>query len=191
MNKQLNKKEILAFIKKYGYIFVLSIGLLVLAIVMAIMAGNPEDNTTPTNSSAVTFYSPILNATVAKGYSDTTLMYNTTLKQWEAHKAVTYTTVSQSDVFAVLDGTVKEIYNNYLEGTVVVLEHAGNLTTSYGSLGETVSVKVGDIVHKGDVIGQSSDSANSESDLGVHMRFELKENNVTIDPTSYLNLENK
>lgn len=191
MNKQLNKREVLAFLKKYGYILVLSVVLLATAIVMTVIVSNPKDNSQPTNTDAITFYSPVLNATVAKGYSDTTLMYNSTLKQWEAHKAVTFTVASASDVFAVLDGTVKDVYTNYLQGTVVVVEHANKLTSTYASLAEDVSVNVGDIVKKGDVIGKASNTANAELNLGNHLRYELRNDGSVVDPSTYLNLEDK
>lgn len=191
MNKQLNKKEIFAFLKKYGYILILSVTLLAVAIVLAVTVNNSSDNKVPTDNQPLTLYSPIMNATVAKGYSDTSLMYNSTLKQWEAHKAITFTVGANTDVFAALDGTVKEIYSNYLEGTVVVLQHANGIKTVYGSLAENVKVKVGDLVTKGDVIGVASNTANAEFNLGNHLRFELLENDVSVDPSSYLNLSNK
>lgn len=190
MNKQINKKDIYQFFKKYGYILVLSVTLLVTAIVMALIVTNTPP-TEQTNTGTVTFTSPVLNGTVAKGYSDTALQYNSTLKQWEAHKAITFTVADGTDVFAVLDGTVKDIYNNYLQGTVVVVEHAGSLTSVYGSLASTVNVRVGDIVKKGDVIGKASATANAELNLGTHLRYELRNNGTVIDPSTYLNLENK
>lgn len=191
MNKQINKKEVFAFLKKYGYILVLSVTLLAVAIVLAVTVNNSDNSKVPTDVAPLTMYSPIMNATVAKGYSDTTLKYNSTLKQWEAHKAVTFAVGANADVFAALNGTVKEVYSNYLEGTVVVLEHGNNLKTVYGSLAENVKVKVGDLVTKGDVIGVASNTANSEYNLGTHLRFELLENGISVDPSSYLNLSNK
>lgn len=191
MNKQSTKNQMLSFLKKYGYIFAVSAVLLSLAIVLSFVVNNNDEGTTPVDTNPITFYSPILNATVAKGYSDSSLVYNTTLKQWEAHKAVTFTVPTNSDVYAALDGVVKEIYNNYLDGTVIVLEHANKLSTVYGSLAENVEVKVGDLVRRGDVIGKASSTAHQEHELGNHLRFELLEDGVKIDPSNYLNLENK
>lgn len=188
MNKQnFNKKDMLVFLKRYGYIIVLAVTLLITAVVLALTI--PTGGVNPVDNNPITLSNPILNANVAKGYTDTTLMYNSTLKQWEAHKAITFTAGSNADVYAVLDGTVKEIYTNYLEGTVVVVEHQGNLKSIYGSLSSSTNVNVGDIVRKGVKIGQASNTANAEYALGTHLRFQLLENNVPIDPSSYLNIQ--
>lgn len=191
MNKQVTQKGFVEFLRKYAYIFLLSAALITVAIVLTLTLQDNNEGTGPVNAPPVNFYSPVLNATVAKGYSDSSLVYNSTLKQWEAHKAVTFTTSTSSDVFAVLNGTVKEVYTNYLDGTVIVLQHANNLTSVYGSLDSNVALKVGDTVERGDVIGKTSSTAHSEYELGNHLRFQLLENDVKVDPSSYLNLENK
>lgn len=191
MNKQLNKKDVVAFLKKYGYIVVLSVIMLVTAIVMAVIVNNTDGTQETGGTPNTTFTSPILNAVVAKGYSDSALMYNSTLKQWEAHRAVTFTVAAPGDVFAVLDGKVLDVYSNYLDGTVVVIEHAGGLTSVYGSLSEEALVKVGDTVARGSVIGKASNTANAEVNLGTHLRYQLLQNGQIIDPTTHLNLELK
>jgi stage II sporulation protein Q len=117
-------------------------------------------------------------------------MYNETLKQWEAHMAIDLTTTGNSNVYAVLDGKVSNVYKNYLDGNVVVIEHANNLKTIYKSLDSTSSLKVGDMVSKGQVIGTTGLSA-SEAHLGNHLHFEVEENNKKIDPSGYLNLTDK
>ena len=189
MENKLKRKDFWAFFKKYGYIVVLSIIVMAVAITLALTVNN--DNTEPTDSTPITLYNPILNATVAKSYSSNSLLYNSTLKHWEAHKAITFTVGTNTDVFAVLDGTVKEIRKNYLDGTVIVIEHQEGLKSVYSSLAEDIKVKVNDVVKKGDVIGNASNTANKELNLGNHLRFELYENGVNIDPSSYLNLGNK
>ena len=82
-----------------------------------------------------------------------------------------FVATSNSSVYAVMDGVVKDIYSNYLEGTVVVLEHANGLTTSYGSLDEDLKVEKGDAVKKGDVLGSASESASRECGIGAYLHF--------------------
>ncbi len=190
MNKQLNKKEIFALFKKYGYILFLSVALLITAIVLALTVNKPVEDPS-VDGPGIAFYNPILNASVAKEYSDTSLAYNSTLKQWEAHKAITFTVAENTQVYAALNGTVKQIYSNYLEGNVVVLEHEGGLQTVYGSLADGITLSVGATVKKGDVIGTASNSAHAEYNLGNHLRFEVLQNGARVNPGSYLNLENK
>lgn len=92
MIKETKKEAMLNFLKKNVYAIVAGVILIVLGITLALIVNNkkvvdnnPDDNV---NAGAVTFYVSLLNATVEKGFSDTKLMYNETLKQWEAHMAI-------------------------------------------------------------------------------------------------------
>ena len=190
MNNQITKKNTVEFLKKYGYIVALSVILIAVAVTLAIVANLP-DNEEDVVVPPITFYNPILNATVAKEFSNSTLLWNSTLRQWEAHKAVTFTVPTAADVHAVLDGTVQEVFSNFLEGTVVVIRHANNLTTRYSSLNANVDVEVGDEVRRGEVIGRASNSANGELNLGTHLRFQVLENGTPVNPAEFLNLEVK
>ena len=191
--KEKNYKEaLMGFIKRYGYIVVLSIIMLVLSIILIANANKPQDNVTkPVNNDALTFYNPVMNFTVSKDYNDSLLVYNKTLKQWEAHKAIALTAAEGSDVYAVLDGVVEDVYSNYLNGYVVIIKHNDNLKTYYSSLAEDVKVKKGDKVSKGQVVGKVGTTANAELDLGTHLTFAVSENDVKIDPSAYLNLSDK
>ena len=113
-----NKEKVLRFLKKYSFAFVAAVLFIVLSVTLAVSVSNPQENDKnnnekePVDSSAITFYLPLLNATVSKDFSDTKLMYNETLKQWEAHKALDLVTTGNSNVYAALDGTVTNIYEN-------------------------------------------------------------------------------
>lgn len=191
-----NKEKVLRFLKKYSFAFVAAVLFIVLSVTLAVSVSNPQENDKnnnekePVDSSAITFYLPLLNATVSKDFSDTKLMYNETLKQWEAHKALDLVTTGNSNVYAALDGTVTNIYENYLEGKVIEIEHANNLKTIYKSLDSTSSLQVGDTVSKGQVIGTAGTSA-SEAHLGTHLHFEVEEDGKKIDPNGYLELTDK
>ena len=194
-NKVGKKEEILSFIKRYSYLFIVALLFVVLSVTLSLIDTNPKvndknNNKQEVNAGAITFYSPLLNCSLQKGFSDTNLMYNETLKQWEAHMAIDLTTTGNPNVYAVLDGKVSNVYKNYLDGNVVVIEHANNLKTIYKSLDSTASLKVGDMVSKGQVIGTTGLSA-SEAHLGNHLHFEIEENNKKIDPSGYLNLTDK
>ena len=192
MKEKSGKEAFLTFLRKYGYIVGLGVMLVVISTIIVVFANKPKGNVTnPTNTTPVSFYSPLLRYTIAKDYNDKNLVYNTTLKQWEAHKGICFSASGNSEVFACLDGTVADVYTNHLNGTVVVLSHDNNLKTYYSSLDENVSVKKGDKVKRGSVIGKVSSSASNELNLGSHLHFEVTENNVKVDPATYLNLEGK
>lgn len=192
MKEKSGKEAFLTFLRKYSYIIGLGVMLVVISTIIIVFANKPKENVTkPTNTTPVSFYSPLLSYTIAKDYNDKNLVYNTTLKQWEAHKGICFSASENSEVFACLDGTVADVYTNHLNGTVVVLSHDNNLKTYYSSLDENVSVKKGDKVKRGSVIGKVSSSASNELNLGSHLHFEVTENNVKVDPATYLNPEGK
>lgn len=198
-NEKTAREKILGFLKKYSYIIVGILLLMVMTIIIVANAtnnrvsdNNPIDNnvTEPVGSSAITFYLPVLNCVSIKDYSDSKLMYNDTLKQWEAHMALDLKGNAGDNVFAALDGKVLQSYDNYLEGKVLVLEHKDGLKTIYKSMGSTNNLKVGDVVSRGQVIGTVGTSA-SEAHLGNHLHFEVEENGLKVDPTGYLNMSDK
>lgn len=194
MNNQTTRKEVFVnFLKRYGYIVVLSIIMISLAVILAVTSGKGKDNgSKPVDGGKIEFYNPVLNATVHKDYSDTKLFWNETLKQYEAHKAVDLKVADGSDVFAVLDGTVEDVYTNMLEGTCVVLSHADGLKTFYSSLEkDSITVKKGDTVSKGAKLGKAGNTAKAESSAGAHLHFAVEKNGNKVDPNSYLNLSSK
>ena len=151
-----------------------------------------QDQTVQTSApTAISFIMPIKNGVVIKDYSNTALKYNSTLKQWESHKAVDIKAEDNSDVLAVMAGEIVNVENNYLKGTVITIKHNKSLQTVYASLDENVNVKVGDKVKQGDVIGKVSTSAKGESADGAHLHFEVLVDNVKTDPNLYLNLGDK
>lgn len=184
------KQKMTNVLKRYGYYFILGI-LVVGAVLTMILVGVSESNKnklTPTNSSTITPYMPVLNATLYKGYFADELTYNSTLKQWETHNGIDLQVASGSSVYSILDGKVKDVYTNILDGTVIVIEHNNGLTSEYSSLGSDVKVKVGDNVSRGDIIGAVSESANSELEAGAHLHFSMNDNGKKIDPAAYLNI---
>lgn len=187
------KQKISNVLKKYGYYMLL--GAMMLAVVLTLIIvginSNKEDDVTVPTNSAVSAYMPVLNATIYKGYYGDELIYNSTLKQWETHNGIDFQVASGSKVYSILDGTVTDVYTNVLEGTVVVIDHDNGLQSTYGSLDEDVTVKVGDSVSRGDEIGAVSTSANSEADAGAHLHFSMLDDGKKVDPASYLNIDTK
>lgn len=176
------------FFKKYTYFFVIGIALcsLILALVL-----QPSGTTIQVGTEAITFISPISNGIVQKEYSAKKLLRNETLKQWEVHKAIDFFPDGSTEVVVVYDGTVDDVYSNYLEGTVVVIGHKDGLKTFYKSLDKNVKVEKGDILKQGTVIGNASTSMSREASVGIHLHFEVTLNNKLVDPNNYLTLVNK
>lgn len=196
MNFRLSIKKFLHRNKRV--LFTTSMLMLVVVMVFAVaLASNNSQNmyddsaVNTSTPSRITFVMPVKNGVIIKDFSNTSLKYNSTLKQWESHKGVDIKGDDNAEVMAGYDGEVVSVDNNYLCGTVITIKHAGNLQSVYSSLDEDVTVKVGDKVKAGQVIGHVSTSAKSESLDGAHLHFEILLDNVKTDPALYLQTDNK
>jgi len=87
-----------------------------------------------------------------------------------------------TEVHAVAAGKVRvaEPFGTY--GLTVIIEHTGGDYSVYGSL-EKVTVKKGDVVGKGDVIGYVG---STDPDLGPHLHFEMRPQGRPVDPLDIL-----
>lgn len=187
----LTKDKMIQWLKRYAYVIVAAVLLVAFAVIVSVvlLTGGKEDKV-PTDGVATSFYSPVLNFTVGKDYVGDALIYNATLKQWEAHKSVDLLVAEGTNVYACLDGTVASITESYLSGTTIEVSHNNGLITKYSSLSKDVSVKVGDSIKSGQKLGVASTCANS-SDLGTHLRLQVLKDGKAVDPNLYLELGNK
>ncbi|KYG37095.1 peptidase M23 [Bacillus gaemokensis] len=89
------------------------------------------------------------------------------------------------DVTAALSGTVTKAEKDSLLGYVITVDSGNGLATSYQSLG-SVKVEKGAKVAQGEVLGKSGLSAMNK-DAGSHVHFEVRKDNVAVNPERYLN----
>ena len=87
------------------------------------------------------------------------------------------------DVISVLPGTVTNVKEDKLLGTVVEIQNNEKIVTIYQGLTD-VSLKVNDRINQGDVIGRSGET-NMNKDLGKHTIFQLKINGKYVNPEEY------
>ena len=181
-----------------SYIYAAVIALLVVACAITIAFVNAKNTSSETNIGEgtvpvanITFVVPMKNATIVKDYSGSELQYNDTLKQWEIHKAVDFVAGEDKNVYAVSDGTVSNVFTNYLEGTVIEITHNNGLMSIYKSLDKDVKVSIGDKVGTGTVIGSVSQTMAQELNTGAHLHFEMQKNGTKVNPNDYLDLGNK
>jgi murein DD-endopeptidase MepM/ murein hydrolase activator NlpD len=67
-------------------------------------------------------------------------------------------------------------------GRTIVIRHGSSYTTRYAHL-HRISVREGQRVRRGDVIGTAGDSGTA---TGVHLHFEIRRENVPLDPQRYI-----
>ncbi|MBO5884173.1 MAG: M23 family metallopeptidase [Clostridia bacterium] len=193
-----NKKGRVNFLKRYGYYLFALVLVLGITLTIALAAVNKNTTKEPevdlqTGTQAVVFGLPVNNPSVLKWYSDSELMYNETLKQWEAHKGIDIVSQNADNtaVYSVLDGVVTDIQDSYEFGTVVTISHSNGFVSVYSSLDSELDVQLSDNVSKGYKIGNMSQTASNEQKSGNHLHFELYKDGQKVDPSNYLSLENK
>lgn len=94
---------------------------------------------------------------------------------------------SDFEVLATLDGVVESVEDSPIYGVVIVLKHEDNVFSEYSSLSKA-SVKVGDSVKQGDVIGVSG-TCEYDSELASHVFFKVSKNSQTYDPLTVIGLK--
>lgn len=90
---------------------------------------------------------------------------------------------SAFDVTAAVSGTVTKAEKDALLGYVVTVESGNGITTFYQSLGK-LGVEQGDTVAQGDVLGTAGMSELNK-EVGNHVHFEIRKDNVAVNPQSY------
>ena len=144
-----------------------------------------EGTTAPVEKKPLKTMSPVSGESIF-GYSMEALSYNQTTRDWRVHNGVDLAAEAGAEVKAAADGEVYTVFEDDAMGTTVVIRHQDGYTTKYASLAENVSVKPGDTVTMGQVIGYASDSAIVESTLGAHVHFGVTCNDVPVDPAEFL-----
>lgn len=99
------------------------------------------------------------------------------------HKGIDLGTNGQIlPVYAAESGTVVLAEYDSLAGNWVLIDHGNGLVTKYMHFSYTF-VKEGQEVTKGQQIGLTGTTGRS---TGIHLHFQVEENGVAVDPTSYL-----
>ena len=147
---------------------------------------NQNDQTTVTPEG---FVLPIQSAVTTNGFG---FFYNQTLNNYYEHQGIDFSADVGSAVVAVDDGVVESIYTaDVLSGTEIILSHANGLKTVYRFVTHADGLKAGDKVSKGQTIATVAEANGSEYKDGAHLHFEVVKDGKTVDPVTYLSLEEK
>lgn len=123
--------------------------------------------------------------TVLNKYSQSAV-YSKTMDDWRAHIGIDYAAQTGTSVCAAYDGVVKKIYDDILWGKCIEINHGQSIISVYRNLGSKISVKEGDNVSEGQVIGVVGKSADVESKETAHLHFEIWQEGVPINPETYI-----
>lgn len=150
---------------------------------------NPAPTEKPVSgdvSETTSLHKPVNAAKVSRGHTVETLVYSETLNEWAVHVGVDIPAAEGTDVFCVLDGTIESMEADPLTGNTVVISHAGKMKSVYKGLKDMASLKTGDAVKKGSVIGTVGNTNLLEVADGAHLHFEIHVDGVPVDPMTYL-----
>ncbi|MCX7614904.1 MAG: M23 family metallopeptidase [Clostridiales bacterium] len=132
------------------------------------------------------FYVRPVSGTVLKAFSGDKLTKDETMGDWRVHKGIDFKTLDGERVSAIADGTVKDIYYDEMLGYCIRIAHDNGIESLYCNLMKNATVKKGDTVKSGDIIGGVGSSMLAESAESPHLHFELLKNGKEIDPQSIL-----
>lgn len=129
---------------------------------------------------------PVLNnqlTLLTAGYGT---ILNPFYRALKSHQGVDYTVAEGSSIFATADGVVREISDkNSTLGKTIIIDHQNGYKTSYSHL-MSVLVRKGQKVQRGDVIALSGNSGLS---LAPHLHYEVRYNDLRVDPIHYFFME--
>ena len=148
--------------------------------------GDNSDNV-PT---IITFATPVADAYIGQDYTDSAIVWQPTLNQYQTHLGIDYVATNGTRVNSAYTGMVEEVGENLLDGKYVVINHGDGLTTVYTCLQE-IMVSKGAKVSTGEQIGTVGNSGIKEYKTGDHLHFEVRKDGTCINPYTYLTEDNK
>tara|TARA_R110000868_G_scaffold37111_11_gene131576 strand:+ start:16074 stop:17132 length:1059 start_codon:yes stop_codon:yes gene_type:complete len=123
--------------------------------------------------SSVNFDQPIKNTFVTSKFGP----------RWRStHKGVDLDADLRQKIYAAEKGIVVKAGKGSGYGKMVRIKHAGGFETVYAHM-NSIMVKEGDRVSKGQVIGKAGNTGTS---TGVHLHFEILKDGQPINPQSYI-----
>lgn len=96
------------------------------------------------------------------------------------HFGIDFAARCGTPVVAVADGVVVAVDGPYGSAPHnVVIEHANGLRSLYGHLGERSTLRVGQRVRQGEVVGVVGDPASPSCDRAPHLHLEIRDRTMT------------
>lgn len=124
-----------------------------------------------------------MDGEILKVFSPDKVVYSKTLELWKTHDGIDIKGTTGQKVVSIEKGRVEKVYEDSFLGITVVIDHGQGYKSSYSNLSENVPVKQGEIITKGKIIGQISDTSIGEIKDEPHLHFMLMKDNKIVDPT--------
>ena len=133
-----------------------------------------------------------ISGNVLMNYSMDHTIYFATLMQYKCNPAIIIDAEVGTEVKAATDGIVTAIdADNEETGFTITMNIGDGFSVVYGQLNkDSVSLKVGDSVKEGDVIGTIAEPTKYYAVEGSNLYFEVLEKDNTVNPMLYLRDKN-
>ena len=113
-------------------------------------------------------------------------IYQKTLDQYMTHSGLDIAAPVGTAVNACAGGTVTRIEEDDKLGIIVEINHGNDTLSVYGNLAKKGLIELGEIVSKGDPIGQVGQTSLFEFEEEEHLHFEMRKGGEPTDPRDYI-----
>jgi len=132
-----------------------------------------------------TMHWPVLGD-VVMDFAVDRLVFDPTLDQWRTNDNMAIAASRGDSVRASADGRVYNVAQTREFGQIVVIDHGNGWLTTYSQLDPDVAVRIGDVVNRGQIIGQVGSPSIFASRMGYHVGFRVTNEGSAIDPGTLL-----
>lgn len=149
-----------------------------------------ESTTTAVNKEEKAYTGDFAAPTDGKSTSDFSggeMVKNSTMGDWRVHNGTDFAAGESDSVYAVQNGTVAAVDKDEMWGVTVTLNCPDSLTVKYCGLDDSVKLKKGDTVKKGEIIGKIG-MLPIESADPAHIHVETTVDGKAVNPLEALNL---
>lgn len=122
---------------------------------------------------------PLQFTRISSGFTNN--RFHPILGKWKRHTGVDLAAPTGTPIRAAGDGTVDFVGKQNGYGNIVVLKHWNGYSTAYGHMSRFASIKKGQKVSQGQVIGYVGQTGWA---TGPHLHYEFRINNQPKDPLS-------
>lgn len=137
------------------------------------------------NAAPTVFTWPV-KGEILRGFSVEALSPDPTMGDWRTHAGLDVAAKLGARVLCMTTGSVSEIWEDPRMGTCVRVSHGGGLESVYANLAAEPTVKVGDAMEIGAILGAVGSTAGAESGMAPHLHLEVFRNGESIDPMELL-----
>lgn len=132
-------------------------------------------------------FTPPSSGKVINDYSSGEMVKNETMGDWRIHSGTDFSAENGENILAVQTCTVSSVDKDEMWGVTVTVLCPGELSVKYCGLEDSVTVKKGDKIAKGGIIGKAG-ALPIESAEECHIHIETTVNGEAVNPLTVLNL---